>query len=266
MEAPKRLQPTGEVLRRLFAFSGNLCAFDGCAHVMVNPQGIFVGQICHVEAAEPGGQRFRADMTNEQRRSFENLLLLCYGHHVETNDESQYPVERLRQIKHSHEARFANPETALARSFEDTAAAHPLVPHKTLRRFASAMNWEMDSDELRATAQGLDRFTENLRMVPRAERQLLSILAQRQKHGNVYLSELTAITNRSAMEILDAMDLLQKYRLVRVSEDMDHEGNPMYESRDMDGWDIASDLATFCNRENIQLEALIVDLHFDLLD
>jgi hypothetical protein len=39
--------------------------------------GVFIGQLCHIEAAEEGGQRFNERMTNEERRAFENLLLLC---------------------------------------------------------------------------------------------------------------------------------------------------------------------------------------------
>lgn len=48
---------------------------------MIDLAGHFVGQLCHIEAAEPGGERFNHVMTNEQRRAFENLTLICYAHH-----------------------------------------------------------------------------------------------------------------------------------------------------------------------------------------
>lgn len=38
-EVPKRLEPTGEVLRELFLKSGNLCAFPGCKSFMMNEEG-----------------------------------------------------------------------------------------------------------------------------------------------------------------------------------------------------------------------------------
>jgi hypothetical protein len=43
---------------------------------------------------------------NEDRRQFENLLLMCHDHHVVTDDVNKYPIERMRQIKAEHEARF----------------------------------------------------------------------------------------------------------------------------------------------------------------
>jgi hypothetical protein len=46
-------------------------------------------------------------MTHAERGAFENLLLLCYRHHVETNDPQEFPVSRLRQMKAEHEAQFA---------------------------------------------------------------------------------------------------------------------------------------------------------------
>jgi hypothetical protein len=48
---------------------------------MLNIEGTFIGQICHIEAAEEGGERFNLNTTNEQRRSAVNLMLMCYEHH-----------------------------------------------------------------------------------------------------------------------------------------------------------------------------------------
>ncbi len=74
--------------------------------MLVNERNLFVGQVCHIEAAEPGGERFNPSQSDEDRRSYENLLLLCYPHHVETNDVATYTVERMRQIKADHEGTF----------------------------------------------------------------------------------------------------------------------------------------------------------------
>lgn len=57
-EEVKRLKPLPEVLRRLFSLSGNLCCFPGCGQSMIDPSGNFVGQVCHIEAANTGGERF----------------------------------------------------------------------------------------------------------------------------------------------------------------------------------------------------------------
>jgi hypothetical protein len=80
-EKAKRLTPTSDTLRELFLKSGNLCSFPGCPQLMMNLEGVFIAQICHIEAAEEGGERFNQNMTNEQRRSAANLMLMCYEHH-----------------------------------------------------------------------------------------------------------------------------------------------------------------------------------------
>jgi hypothetical protein len=102
-----RLPPATQVLRALFAKSGNLCAFPGCPHPLVDENNLFVGQVCHIEAAERGGERYNPAQTDEERRGYENLVLLCYRHHVVTNDTRLYTVERLREIKSAHERQYS---------------------------------------------------------------------------------------------------------------------------------------------------------------
>jgi hypothetical protein len=103
-----RLQPTKEVIRLLFGKSGNQCAFPNCSHKLFNEKNQFIAQICHIEAAEKGGERYNFNSTDEYRRSYENLIILCYAHHVETNDVDDYSVESLKQIKYEHEKQFEN--------------------------------------------------------------------------------------------------------------------------------------------------------------
>ena len=108
METPKRLQPLTETLRRLYSLSGNQCAFPGCCQPMFNNEGNFVGQICHIESALPEGERFNPNMTNESRRAYENLMLMCYPHHIETDKVEKYPVWKMQEIKRQHEEIYSN--------------------------------------------------------------------------------------------------------------------------------------------------------------
>lgn len=101
-----RLPPKTDVLRALFARSGNQCAFPGCAQQLINDKNKFVAQVCHIEAASEGGERYNPEGNDEHRRSYENLLILCYPHHIETDDVEEYPVERLLEIKREHEQLF----------------------------------------------------------------------------------------------------------------------------------------------------------------
>jgi hypothetical protein len=112
-EVAKRFAPTYRTYRELFLKSGNVCAFPSCDALMMDEEGNFIGQICHIEAAEPGGARFNPSMTNEERRSFANLMLLCYEHHVVTNDVERFSVAVLQEMKAAHEKCFSQPTRAL---------------------------------------------------------------------------------------------------------------------------------------------------------
>jgi hypothetical protein len=109
----KRKAPDKDTLRELYLKSGNQCAFSDCTRVMLNKDGVFVGQICHIEAAEDGGERFNPAMSDEERAAFPNLMLMCYEHHVITNDVDTYPVPVLRSMKAGHEAKFTDPAQAI---------------------------------------------------------------------------------------------------------------------------------------------------------
>lgn len=101
-----RLSIKPEIARSLFALSGNKCAFPGCNCKIISDNNTFIAQLCHIEAANEGGPRYNLSQTDEERRSAANLLLLCYEHHKETDDEKVYTVERLREIKKAHEDQF----------------------------------------------------------------------------------------------------------------------------------------------------------------
>ncbi len=113
MAKAKRKSPDKDTLRELYLKSGNQCAFPDCTRVMLNKDGIFVSQICHIEAAEDGGERFNPAMSDEERAAFPNLMLMCYEHHVITNDVDMYPVPVLQAMKAEHEAKFTDPAQAI---------------------------------------------------------------------------------------------------------------------------------------------------------
>lgn len=94
-------------IKRLFAMSGNQCAFPDCTQTFLNSEDeTNVSNICHIEAAEQGGQRYNPNSDDEYRRSFENLILLCPNHHKITDNTETYTVEVLKEMKRLHELKF----------------------------------------------------------------------------------------------------------------------------------------------------------------
>lgn len=102
-----RKPPLESTIKHLFALSNNRCAFPNCTQPLVDSDGNLVAEMCHIEAAEPGGERYNVGQSDEERRSFENLILLCPNHHVITNDVVKYTVQELRNMKHAHEKNCA---------------------------------------------------------------------------------------------------------------------------------------------------------------
>ena len=94
-----RKKPTQDILRALFTRSGNKCTFPGCTHPLINEKNQFIAQVCHIEGASEGGERYNSNSNDECRRSYENLLILCHQHHIETNDIDEYPTECLVEMK-----------------------------------------------------------------------------------------------------------------------------------------------------------------------
>lgn len=102
-----RKTPSTNSLRQLYAHSGNQCAFPGCDHPIFNKKGVFIAQVCHINAANEGGERYNTEQTDEERRAYDNLLLMCHRHHKETDIIEDFPEEKLRELKEIHEAQFS---------------------------------------------------------------------------------------------------------------------------------------------------------------
>jgi len=97
-----RKKPSLATLKKLFALSGNQCAFPDCIQRLIHNE-LLIGEICHIEAANKNGERYNPNQTDDQRADFENLIVFCPNHHKITNNIELYTVEILKDIKRSHE-------------------------------------------------------------------------------------------------------------------------------------------------------------------
>lgn len=72
---------------------------------MESSAGKVTGRISHIKARSPGGPRYDALQTEDERHHFDNLVLLCPIHHdVIDDDPVAYSVERLTKMKLEHES------------------------------------------------------------------------------------------------------------------------------------------------------------------
>lgn len=107
------MRPAEKTIKRLFAMSGNLCAFPECASLVVQPSGTMTAEICHIRAQSPGGPRFDSAQADTERHAYENLILLCGEHHTVVDAQpGLYTVDILERMKAEHEQRFSRTERA----------------------------------------------------------------------------------------------------------------------------------------------------------
>lgn len=103
----KARQYKPSTVRRLDTLSGNQCASPNCTRKLIARDGeTIVSKICHIEAASPDGPRYNENMTDDERRHYNNLVLLCDEcHRIIDNkeNESNYSVKLLKIWKINHE-------------------------------------------------------------------------------------------------------------------------------------------------------------------
>jgi hypothetical protein len=105
MKTHHSIQPN--VLRLLYAHSGNCCAFEGCHSPIFEDDGTLTGECCHIEANSPNGPRYNEKQTNEERNGYDNLVLMCARHHKIIDSRSeQYTVEKIKALKQVHENKY----------------------------------------------------------------------------------------------------------------------------------------------------------------
>ena len=96
----------------LWAHSGGLCGFPECRVICVlqandNDPSAVIGQIAHIAANSDSGPRANPNLSQQERNSYENLILLCPTHHVLVDAQaSTHTVEMLRTWKTDQEARY----------------------------------------------------------------------------------------------------------------------------------------------------------------
>lgn len=89
-------------IKELYARSGNQCSFPGC-NVQLFENGN-QSEICHISGLNPQSARYDKNMTDEERNSYSNLILLCPTHHkiVDSNSD-RFSIEALKLMKSEHE-------------------------------------------------------------------------------------------------------------------------------------------------------------------
>lgn len=103
------------VTNRLFALSGNECAFPNCTNKLTMHEGderpVTVGERAHLAGVGRQGPRSEAAGQLADIDAVENLILLCHECHKRVDENPRtYSVEVLAKYKLDHEAKIARRE------------------------------------------------------------------------------------------------------------------------------------------------------------
>lgn len=142
----KSRQYKPSTVRRLDTLSGNECAHPNCKKKLIAEDGIsIISKICHIAAASKEGPRFDVIMTDDERRGFDNLILLCDEHHVmidNKENESEYPTPLLKKWKNDHEKQILE-----LISSKNLLSKHPLALNKVINAIGTKMDLVLDITE-----------------------------------------------------------------------------------------------------------------------
>jgi len=142
----KSRQYKPSTIRRLDTLSGNQCSETNCNKKLIAEDGIsIVSKICHIAAASKEGPRFDKTMTDDDRRSYDNLILLCDEHHVIIDNkinEKKYPVTLLKTWKAIHEKK-----TIEILSSKNLLSQHPLALNKVINLIGLKIHEVLDLPE-----------------------------------------------------------------------------------------------------------------------
>lgn len=271
VEIVKRLEPTKTVLRELFLKSGNECAFPGCTHKIISSSGVFLAQICHIEAADVGGQRFNSNQTNEERRAFSNLLLMCHAHHKITDDVIEYTVERLKGIKAQHESKFTDIASTIQSSFNDHTQSSNVKSPTSLARLNRVLSWNCKPEDLVEMLEDISVFAERLRSIPIQARQILCLMVNRSSYDSInklHISEheVKLVTGANTTQLREVVQVLDKYGFIQEGFPDDMNLTTIQICEIERGWPFLKELKDFCKIEQIAIDEILVDLNFSLLD
>lgn len=137
-----------KIKTHLWVLSGARCQFEGCNAPLwrdeVTLQKMNRSYVAHIIAREPNGTRGDEKLSELLAEDIGNLMLLCDAHHrLVDGDGSEYPVERLREMKRSHEERIAT-LTAL----QENRKSHVILYGANVGGHSFPLSWDMAVDAM----------------------------------------------------------------------------------------------------------------------
>ena len=104
-----------KTIKLLWSNSAGRCSFTDCNERLTVGQSAHsvphtLGEMAHIKGKNKGSNRYDENQTDEQRDSYENLILLCPNHHTQIDKAENakiFTVNVLKEMKINHEAKIS---------------------------------------------------------------------------------------------------------------------------------------------------------------
>ncbi|MCW3793885.1 hypothetical protein OM416_20030 [Paenibacillus sp. LS1] len=216
-----RKEPKKNVLRTLALRSGNECAYPDCPAEIVDSENDYVGELAHIEAAEPKGPRFNPEQTDEERRGLDNLMFMCHPHHTKIdNNIEKFPVERLKEFKYNHEKN----QKINSKSISDDHIK--TIQQKEGNSYLDEPEEEINLDDQLKLKEWLDKNSdynldhlknnlEILQNLKNKTREIVYLIVKTFETGNIDFAEIKELINDSKEDALfEKFELLLKKNII----------------------------------------------------
>lgn len=266
-EEVKRLKPSEPDLRKLFVYSGNQCAYPGCDVSIVDTEGNYIGRVCHIEAAAKLGPRFNERMTNEDRRDFDNLILLCANHHIVTDDVAKYNVSVLKEMKANHEMKFRNIIKDMSTSFlSDVTKEQEIIYPKNLDSMNLVLGWGHNREDLNGSLEFTKQIlTKLLKLTPKT-RSVFAVMLDRSDGELIPLDEIRHVLNIDQEKFNEYIAFLSRSKFISDPEIRFFSNEYTSNIESYNGWEFWIQFKEYCQKEDIDLVNVIKEMRFDVLD
>lgn len=276
---------TIKIVKQLFALSGNLCAFPDCTERIVDSSDTIIGEICHIKGHKPNSARYDPKQTDAERRSFDNLILMCGKHNKivdDNNNHHKYTVEWLRRVKAQHEAKHRHAKNApptsdairqfLAKKFVDTSEFDEPHYPQNLKALMRSLDEKFSKEEKEQKLVEARELLSKLESLPLVSRKFLRRLLERaeSERMSVLLKEIENALGLSRRDLLEELSVLESRGLAEFDEEYGYiyiyshvRFSPGKRERDSHLW---IEIKWFCKSNGIELSDLVENLRFDLLD
>lgn len=127
---------------RLWVRAGGRCEYKGCNEPLwqdsLTLSKMNAAYIAHIVADSPNGPRGDEQLSEQLASDISNLMLMCDEHHrlIDKEDVDGHPVERLREMKNSHEMRIE-----MVTSIGEDMQSHVLFYGANVGEHSSPLNW-----------------------------------------------------------------------------------------------------------------------------